>query len=62
MRKALLIHGARDEIIPVAHGRRLAEALPRVTYLEVPGAGHNDLLGRGEVWRAMGEYLAGVTE
>ena len=59
---ALLIHGGRDEIIPVEHGRRLAEALPAVTYREVPGAGHNDLLGRAEVWRAMGEYLAGVTE
>lgn len=59
----LVIHGREDRIIPVAHGRRLAKALPDARYLEVPGAGHNDLLGRSEVWRAMAEYLAGaVTE
>ena len=59
----LVIHGREDRIIPVQHGRRLAEALPAASYLEVPGAGHNDLLGRPEVWRAMAQYLAGaVTE
>lgn len=56
----LVIHGSQDRIIPVEHGRRLAEALPAASYLEVPGAGHNDLLGRAEVWGAMGSYLAGL--
>ncbi len=59
----LVVHGREDRIIPVTHGRRLVEALPGARYLEVPGAGHNDLLGRSEVWTAMGEYLAdAVTE
>ena len=53
----LVIHGARDDIIPAGHGRRLAEALPNGRYFEVPGAGHNDLLVRPEVWQAMAEYL-----
>ena len=55
---ALVIHGREDRIIPVEHGRRLAAELPRASYLEVPGAGHNDLLGRAEVWQAMAVYLA----
>lgn len=60
---ALVIHGAVDTIIPVEHGRRLVAALPGARYFEVPGAGHNDLLGRTEVWQAMAEYLRGaVTE
>ncbi len=53
----LVIHGREDRIIPVEHGRRLAAALPAARYLEVTGAGHNDLLGRPEVWQAMSEYL-----
>ena len=57
----LVIHGADDRIIPAEHGRRLAAALPAADYLEVPGAGHNDLLARGEVWRAMGAYLEEMT-
>jgi len=56
----LVIHGREDRIIPVDHGRRLAEALPDARYLEMPNAGHNDLLGRPEVWQAMSEYLAGA--
>ena len=59
----LVIHGREDRIIPAEHGRRLAEALPDARYLEVPNAGHNDLLGRSEVWAAMAGYLNGaVTE
>jgi len=62
-RPVLVVHGREDGIIPVDHGRRLADALPAASYLEVPDAGHNDLLGRSEVWQAMAEYLAGaVTE
>ena len=57
---ALVVHGARDQIIPVAHGRRLAESLAGARYLEVAGAGHNDLLARPEVWREMAGYLAGA--
>jgi len=41
----LVLHGARDDIVPPAHGRALAAAAPAGTArcVEVPGRGHNDL-------------------
>jgi uncharacterized protein len=48
----LILHGERDEIVPVMHAEALAEAAPGPTRVRVfPGAGHNDLLARaGEEW------------
>lgn len=41
----LVLHGDRDEIVPVAHGRALFAAAGEPKRLEiVRGAGHNDLL------------------
>jgi pimeloyl-ACP methyl ester carboxylesterase len=41
----LVIHGDRDEIVPVAHGHVLFDAAPPPKRIEiVRGAGHNDLL------------------
>jgi hypothetical protein len=41
----LVIHGDRDEIVPVSHGRALFEAAAEPKSLHVvPGAGHNDLI------------------
>jgi len=41
----LVMHGTRDEIIPLAHGRRLFEAAPEPKrFLWVEGAGHNDFM------------------
>jgi uncharacterized protein len=41
----LIVHGDRDEIVPVAHGRALHDAAPAPRRLHiVPGAGHNDLV------------------
>ena len=41
----LVIHGERDEIVPVSHGRALFEAALGPKRIEVlPGVGHNDLL------------------
>jgi len=59
---ALLVHGARDRIIPVEQGRELAEAMAArpgadSRWVEVPGAGHNDLLGQEEPWREMAVFL-----
>lgn len=56
---ALVVHGARDDIIPAAHGQRIAERL-QARVLLVPGAGHNDLLARPEVWREMADFIARV--
>ena len=57
---ALVVHGARDTIIPVEQGRCVAEALPRAQYVEIATAGHNDLLAHGVVWDALGELLASL--
>jgi len=53
-----VVHGARDILIPVAMGRELyqlaaASGGPTPTFLEVPKAGHNDVLGA-----ALPEYAA----
>jgi len=41
----LFFHGDRDEIIPLKLGRGLFEAAPEPKhFVEVPGAGHNDLV------------------
>jgi uncharacterized protein len=56
----LVIHGDRDEIVPVDMGRRLHQQAPaaRELYL-VPGAGHNDLvdLAAPEIARRVGALL-----
>lgn len=59
----LLIHGEHDNLIPTRHGRALRDALlgagRDVTWVEVAGAGHNDLMGRREVWTALDQWLDG---
>lgn len=40
-----LLHGTRDDVIPVAMGRRLAAARPGARWVEVPEATHNDFPG-----------------
>lgn len=39
----LIVHGDRDTIVPVAHGRELARIARQGVYVEQPGAGHLDL-------------------
>ncbi|MEE8106869.1 MAG: alpha/beta hydrolase [Planctomycetota bacterium] len=53
---ALCLHGAKDSIIPIRFGRRLHAALggPKV-WIEIPNAGHNDLLDE-----AANTYFQGV--
>lgn len=36
----LLAHGVNDRVVPIAHARWLADALPTATLWEVPGEGH----------------------
>jgi pimeloyl-ACP methyl ester carboxylesterase len=60
---ALVVHGDRDDIIPVKLGRRLYEALPEPKrWVEVRGAGHNDLLARREAWQAITAFLGEIAE
>jgi uncharacterized protein len=43
----LVVHGERDEIVPLSHGERLFEAAPEPKRMHVVrGAGHNDLVAR----------------
>ena len=45
----LFFHGDRDEIIPLRLSRSLFDAAPEPKYfVEIPGAGHNDLVERAE--------------
>jgi fermentation-respiration switch protein FrsA (DUF1100 family) len=46
-----MMHGRRDDVVPIDQGRRLFAAAPessdsgvRKSFVEVPDAGHNDLL------------------
>lgn len=60
---ALVIHGERDDIIPVNHGKEVAGALAGPTrWVPVANAGHNDLLAGDEVWQEMGRFLDEVAE
>jgi len=41
----VLLHGSRDDVVPVAMGRRLAAARPDARWVEVAGTGHNEFPG-----------------
>lgn len=41
----VLVHGSRDDVVPVKMGRRLAAARPDARWVEVPEATHNDFPG-----------------
>jgi hypothetical protein len=56
-RPILVLHGNRDEIVPFELGKALAARFPHARFVEVVGAGHNDL------WQhplTANEYLAFV--
>lgn len=42
----LVLHGTRDEVVPFDLGKALAAKFPRARFVEVPGAGHNDVWDR----------------
>jgi pimeloyl-ACP methyl ester carboxylesterase len=59
---AYVVHGERDELVPIDQGRRLCQRLPRcLAFVPVPGAGHNDLMNAEEPWRAVADLLAMLT-
>jgi uncharacterized protein len=54
----LVLHGDRDELVPLFHGEALFEAAPAPKRMEVfRGAAHNDLVSRGG--SAWGQLIAG---
>jgi len=44
----VILHGTRDDVIPVRMGRALAAAAPGARYIEVPEARHNEFPGLEE--------------
>jgi pimeloyl-ACP methyl ester carboxylesterase len=38
---ATVIHGLDDPLLPIAHGRALAAALPAARFYEIEGMGHD---------------------
>lgn len=44
-----LIHGTRDEVVPVGMGRRLSAERPDARFVELPFASHNDVPGLGRL-------------
>jgi len=61
----LVLHGERDDIVPISQGRRLFEAAGgRKQFFAIPGAGHNDtyVAGGEPYWRVLREFLEGLPE
>ncbi len=56
----LVVHGTRDEIVPIRMGRELLEAVgPRGVWMEIEGAGHNDVfwVGGEAYFREIAEFV-----
>jgi fermentation-respiration switch protein FrsA (DUF1100 family) len=54
----VILHGTRDDVVPVAMGRALAAAVPPAVFVEIPSASHNDFPGLEElVEREIGKIL-----
>ncbi len=50
----LIMHGQKDNVVPLEHGKRLAGLAPQGTaFVEMSGAGHNDLATYGSIDRAI---------
>jgi pimeloyl-ACP methyl ester carboxylesterase len=54
----LLLHGDRDELIPISQSERLQALSPRVLLVPVREAGHNDLQDFPAYRQAIAEFLA----
>ncbi len=39
----IVFHGTADDLVPVAHGRKLAAAAPAGRYIEIAGGEHNEI-------------------
>jgi fermentation-respiration switch protein FrsA (DUF1100 family) len=59
----LVLHGERDDIAPLSHGRALFESAPQPKRLHVfPGLGHNNLvpLAGAELARVIASWANGL--
>jgi pimeloyl-ACP methyl ester carboxylesterase len=39
----VIIHGEKDDVIPVRMGRQMAASRPGIHYVELPGVNHNNI-------------------
>jgi hypothetical protein len=56
----LILHSEHDEIVPFAHGERLATLNPRARLIRLHGSHNAGLSSQTEYWAAIDELLAGV--
>jgi uncharacterized protein len=59
----LILHGDRDEVVPIEQGRRLfGAAHPPKEFYAIPGASHNDtyFIGGGRYWETWRKFLRGL--
>jgi fermentation-respiration switch protein FrsA (DUF1100 family) len=64
-RPVLICHGTDDTIIPIAHGKALADIAMNATFIEYENAGHNDFpIESARYWNDIKAFLAdaGVLE
>lgn len=63
-RPLLIVHGELDDIVPIAHGRRVLDAATAsgvpATMLRVPAAGHNDLMDHDEAAAGLAAFLSSL--
>ena len=62
-RPLLVLHGDRDETVPLSQGKKLFHAAnPPKQFRLLPGAGHNDTSSSGgsAYWDALTEFIAGL--
>ena len=59
----LVLHGSADAIVPPGQGRQLyATAREPKTFVEVPGAGHEDIGEYPEFWKGLRSWVDAVAE
>ena len=56
----LVVWGARDTLVPLAHGRRMRGKIPNARLLVLEGAGHNPMVDRAAAFNtAVAAFLDG---
>ncbi|MFC1756458.1 alpha/beta hydrolase [Patescibacteria group bacterium] len=60
--QAIIIHGAEDKIIPISQGKKLFQKIntDNKEFIEIKGAGHNDLYYFPETFKAISNFLGNL--
>ena len=53
----LIVHGMRDEVIPVDMGHRLGTLFPNATVCLLEGKSHNDVLDRPAILQEVMDFV-----